>query len=101
MADTLNVRRRELSGTANNRRLRASGNIPAILYGHGEANISLTVPSGDVMAVVKHGGKLVKLAGDASDNALLRAVQWDVWGKDVLHVDLLRVSETDKVKTKV
>jgi large subunit ribosomal protein L25 len=101
MADTLNVKRRDETGSARNRRLRATGQIPAILYGHGESNLSLTVPSGDVLAVVRHGGKLVKLAGDASDNALIRAVQWDVWGKDVLHIDLLRVSEKDKVKTKV
>jgi large subunit ribosomal protein L25 len=101
MADTLNVKRREKLGTSNNRRLRATGSIPAILYGHGEANLSLTVPSGDVLSVVRHGGKLVKLAGDVSDNALIRAVQWDVWGKDVLHIDLLRVSEKDQVKTKV
>jgi large subunit ribosomal protein L25 len=101
MADTLNVKRREQLGTANNRRLRAAGGVPAILYGHGEANLNLTVPSGDVMAVVRHGGKLVKLAGEVSDNALIRAVQWDVWGKDVLHIDLLRVSEKDKVTTKV
>jgi large subunit ribosomal protein L25 len=101
MADTLNVKRREQLGTANNRRLRAAGSIPAVLYGHGEASLSLTVPNGDVMSVVKHGGKVVKLAGDVSDNALIRAVQWDVWGKDVLHLDLLRVSEKDKVKTKV
>jgi large subunit ribosomal protein L25 len=101
MADTLNVKRREKLGTANNRRLRDSGFIPAILYGHGEANVNLTVPTGDVFAVVRHGGKLVKLAGDASDNALIRAVQWDTWGKNVLHIDLLRVSEKDKVTTKV
>jgi large subunit ribosomal protein L25 len=101
MADILNVKRREQLGSANNRRLRATGNIPAVLYGHGEANLSLTVPSGDVLAVVRHGGKVVKLAGDVSENALIRAVQWDVWGKDVLHIDLLRVSEKDKVKTKV
>jgi len=101
MADTLNVKRREQLGTANNRRLRASGSVPAILYGHGEASLSLTVPAGDIQAVVRHGGKLVKLAGEVSDNALIRAVQWDVWGKDVLHIDLLRVSEKDKIKTKV
>lgn len=101
MADTLNVKHREKLGTANNRRLRDSGQIPAILYGHGEACLSLTVPAGDVSAVVRHGGKLVKLAGDASDNALIREVQWDVWGKKVLHLDLLRVSEKDKVTTRV
>ncbi len=101
MADTLNVKRREKLGTANNRRLRKTGHVPAVLYGHGEANLSLTVPAGDVFAVVRHGGKLVKLAGDASDNALIRAVQWDVWGKNVVHLDLLRVSEQDKITTKV
>jgi large subunit ribosomal protein L25 len=101
MADILNVNRREQLGTANNRRLRAKGNIPAVLYGHGEANLSLTVPSGELLTVVRQGRKLVKLAGAVSENALIRAVQWDVWGKDVLHIDLLRVSEQDKVKTKV
>ena len=101
MADTLNVKRREQLGSANNRRLRKTGMVPAILYGHGEANLNLTVPAGAVLAVVRHGGKLVRLDGDASEHALIRAVQWDVWGKDVLHVDLLRVSEKDKVKTKV
>jgi large subunit ribosomal protein L25 len=101
MADTLNVKRREKLGTANNRRLRKVGSVPAILYGHGEANVSLTVPAADVLAVVRHGGKLVKLVGDAGDNALIRAVQWDTWGKKVLHLDLLRVSEKDRVTTKV
>jgi large subunit ribosomal protein L25 len=101
MADTLNVKRRDKLGSANNRRLRKTGLVPAILYGHGEANVNLTVSGGEVLAVVRHGGKLVRLGGDAGDHALIRAVQWDVWGKDVLHVDLLRVSEKDKVKTKV
>ena len=101
MADILNVQRREQIGTARNRRLRASGNIPAVLYGHGEQNLVLTVPANDLLAVVRQGRKLVKLAGAVSENALIRAVQWDVWGKDVLHIDLLRVSEKDKIKTKV
>jgi large subunit ribosomal protein L25 len=101
MADTLNVKRREETGTSRNRRLRQKGLVPGILYGHGEANLSLTVPVAELQATIRHGGKLVTLAGDANERALIRAVQWDVWGKDVLHIDLLRVSEKDKVKTKV
>jgi large subunit ribosomal protein L25 len=101
MADTLSVTRREKLGTANNRRLRKSGSVPAVLYGHGEASLSLTVPATELMAVVRHGGKLVQLNGDISDSALVRSVQWDVWGKEVLHIDLLRVSEKDKVETQV
>jgi large subunit ribosomal protein L25 len=101
MADTLSVKRREKLGTANNRRLRQSGSVPAVLYGHGEASLSLTVPATELMAVVRHGGKLVQLNGDVSESALVRSVQWDVWGKEVLHIDLLRVSEKDKVETQV
>jgi large subunit ribosomal protein L25 len=101
MADTLNVKRREKLGGANNRRLRQSGQVPAVLYGHGEANLVLSVPASDVHAVVRHGGKVVTLSGDASEHALIREVQWDLGGKVVLHLDLLRVSEQDKVSTKV
>jgi large subunit ribosomal protein L25 len=101
MADTLNVKRREKIGGANNRRLRQTGQVPAVLYGHGEANLVLAVPASDIQAVVRHGGKVVTLAGDASEHALIREVQWDVWGKVVLHIDLLRVSEKDMVTTKV
>lgn len=101
MADTLNVKRRQELGTARNRRLRETGQVPAVLYGHGEASLSLCVPASDVFAVIKHGGKVVSLAGEVSERALIRAVQWDVWGKELIHIDLLRVSEKDKVKTKV
>ncbi|MDX1944044.1 MAG: 50S ribosomal protein L25 [Pirellulaceae bacterium] len=101
MAETLNVKRREDLGSSRNRRLRASGQIPAVLYGHGEASLSLTIPSTEIWGAIKRGGRIVKLAGDVTEQALIRAVQWDVFGKDVLHIDLLRVSEKDKIKTKV
>src|SRR5437868_3098219 len=101
MAETLNVKRREELGTSRNRRLRKTGQIPAVLYGHGEASLSLTIPSGEVWTAIKRGGRIVKLAGEVTEQALIRTVQWDVWGKAVLHLDLLRVSEKDKIKTKV
>jgi large subunit ribosomal protein L25 len=101
MPETLNVKRREEIGSARNRRLRATGQVPAVLYGHGEASLSLSIPAKDIWHAIKQGGKVVALAGEVSDRALIRAVQWDVWGKDLIHIDLLRVSEKDKVKTKV
>jgi large subunit ribosomal protein L25 len=101
MADVLNVKRREKLGTANNRRLRKTGQIPAVLYGHGEATVPLAVTMDDVMGVIRRGHKMVKLEGDVSDGAFIKAVQWDTWGKDLVHVDLLRVSETEMVTTTV
>jgi large subunit ribosomal protein L25 len=101
MAENLNVKRREKLGGGNNRRLRQTGNVPAVLYGHGEACIPLTVESTAIMNVIRHGHKLVRLQGDVSEGAFIKAVQWDVYGKGVVHIDLLRVSDTEKVRTTV
>jgi len=101
MATTLNVKRREKLGGGNNRRLRQTGQVPAILYGHGEASVSLQLPADAVMGVIRHGGKLVKLQGDVTEGAFIKAVQWDVYGKSLVHIDFLRVSESELVKTTV
>src|SRR4051812_13350027 len=101
MAENLNVKRREKLGGGNNRRPRKAGSIPAVLYGHGEACIPLTVESTAIMNVIRHGHKLVKLQGDVSEGAFIKAVQWDVYGKGLIHIDLLRVSDTEKVRTTV
>lgn len=101
MSEVLNVKRREQLGTAHNRRLRRTGQVPAILYGHGEESVSLAVSSSEVLAAVRHGGKLVSLQGDLTESALIREVQWDTFGKDLIHVDLMRVSESETVETTV
>jgi large subunit ribosomal protein L25 len=101
MAENLNVKRREKLGGGNNRRLRRTGHVPAILYGHGEASVALTIESSAIMNIIRHGHKLVKLQGDVSEGAFIKAVQWDVFGKDLIHIDLLRVSESELVRTTV
>jgi len=101
MAENLNVKRREKLGGGNNRRLRRTGQVPAVLYGHGEASVPLAVESSAIMNVIRHGHKLVKLQGDVAEGAFIKAVQWDVYGKGLIHIDLLRVSDTEKVRTTV
>jgi len=78
MAESLNVLRREKLGGGNNRRLRKTGQIPAVLYGHGEASVALAIESSAIMSVIRNGHKLVKLQGDLSEGAFIKAVQWDV-----------------------
>jgi large subunit ribosomal protein L25 len=101
MAESLNVKRRQKLGGGNNRRLRRTGQVPAVLYGHGEACVPLAIESSAIMGVIRHGHKLVKLQGDISEGAFIKAVQWDVYGKNLIHIDLLRVSDTEKVRTTV
>ncbi len=101
MAEQLNVKTRENFGKRNNRRLRRGGGIPAILYGHGEANVSLSLSREELEAAIRRGSKMVQLEGDVSETALIRQLQWDAFGIEVLHVDLGRVSATEKVETTV
>jgi large subunit ribosomal protein L25 len=101
MIEILPVQRRETLGGSSSRRLRRSGLVPAILYGHGEANIPLQVDRTKLMNLIRHGHKLVRLDGDVREGAFIKDVQWDVYGKEVLHLDLLRVSETEQVRTTV
>jgi large subunit ribosomal protein L25 len=77
--------------------MRDRGQVPAVLYGHGEETVSLTVLRDQLDAVLRHGGHVVELKGAVSDSALLKAIQWDSLGTQVLHVDLARVSAGERV----
>jgi large subunit ribosomal protein L25 len=101
MAEKLHVRRRETRGSRSAKRLRASGSIPAILYGHGGASISLSVPADEMAAAVRHGAQLVELTGDVQQSALIRETQWDAFGMELLHVDFARVEAGESVETTV
>jgi large subunit ribosomal protein L25 len=100
-AKTLSVKRREQVGSTSTRHLRKTGAIPAVLYGHGLETLSLAVAGEDLLGIIRASQKLVTLEGDAAEGAFIKSVQWDTWGKEVLHVDLLRVSDTELVETTV
>ena len=101
MADTLNATARDQLGTRNSRRLRRAGQIPAVLYGHGQESLSLTISGGDLHAAIRHGAKLVDIAGAANDSALISEIQWDALGSEILHLDLIRVSKDEAVSVNV
>lgn len=97
MTDRLNVSLREETGTRSARRLRSQGLIPAILYGHGEKSVKLTVPATEVDAAIRHGSQMVDLNGGVHETALIRSIQRDCFGTHILHLDFNRVSAREKV----
>jgi large subunit ribosomal protein L25 len=101
MSETLAVESRDLRGKRNNRRLRASGKIPAILYGHGQDPVSLAVPAEQFDAMVRQGSRMVALTGAVNESAFIRECQWDTWGNHVVHVDFTRISAHEKVHVQV
>ncbi len=101
MADTLNVVKRDETGTMRMRRLRDTGKVPAVLYGHGEKNVNLIVDWRELDAVLSHGGHIVKLNGAVKEDALIREIQWDNIAQSCLHVDLTRVSADEEVEVTI
>lgn len=98
----LPVELRERLGSSNARRYRRAGKVPCNLYGSGQDNVHLVADAHDVQEVLKTHSALVRLRlGDLEQTALLRAVDWDVFGEAVEHVDLVRVHMEDEVKIKV
>jgi len=101
MSELLHVENRQTLGKRNNERLRRAGRLPAVLYGHGEQAVSLTLAADELEASLRHGAKVVDLDGAASGKALLQDIQWDTFFQHVLHVDLLRVRAGEKVRIDV
>jgi large subunit ribosomal protein L25 len=101
MADVLQVEERTTTGKRSNWRMRCQGKLPGILYGHGEAPVMLTVPADQLRATLRHGHKVVDLAGAASGQALLQDIQWDTFQQHLVHVDLLRVDANERVTVEV
>lgn len=97
-SETLEVKKRDALGTLASNRLRQQGYVPANLYGHGQPNINLAVRADALNSIIHHGAKLLSLTGDVADTALLREVQWDSFGVEVMHIDLTRVSQSESVE---
>ena len=101
MSEQLNVENRELLGKRNSRRLRRVGRLPAIIYGHGETPVSLTLSSDEINRAIRHGGKLFELRGGVTESAIIRSLQWDALGNEVLHVDFMRVKADERITVEV
>ncbi len=93
---------RQVYGSREARRLRRNGLLPAVLYGHGEETISVTLSREEVEKAIRHGVRVVDIdAGNKVEKALIRDVQWDHLGKALLHVDFARVSADERVEVTV
>lgn len=101
MSDTVEVSLRKGKGSRESRRLRKQGQVPAILYGHGEKCVDLAAAREAVEAAVRHGSRVVNLTGAVKTAALVRELQWDTYGVEPIHVDFLRVSASEHIRVKV
>ncbi|WP_161602167.1 50S ribosomal protein L25 [Tautonia marina] len=84
------------------RKLRAQGRVPAIIYGHKKDPVPISLSKDDVALMLKRSIHLAQLAWDGTTElAVVRDVQWDYLGKDIIHLDFLRVGAGETVESEV
>jgi len=90
-------------GSRSNKRLRDSGFVPGVIYGHKEAVVPITLPKKELVGHLEHGTHLfdLNLDGGKSEKVLVKEVQYDHLGMEVIHVDFARVSLDEKVTVTV
>ena len=89
---------RNTRGTREARRLREQGLVPGVVYGHKEATLSLVVNADELEKAVRRGVHVVDLQADGkTEKALIRDLQWDHLGMELLHVDFTRVALDERV----
>ncbi|HLK95229.1 MAG TPA: 50S ribosomal protein L25/general stress protein Ctc [Nocardioidaceae bacterium] len=80
------------------RRIRRAAKVPAVLYGHGEPPVHLSLPGHDLMLALKNPNALLSLALDGgSELALAKQVQRDPIRGFIEHADLILVRRGEKV----
>lgn len=103
---TLQVSARPQIGTAPARRLRASGQVPAVVYGAGiEGSLSVVVGRRDLAAALNtDAGRnaliTVQVDGD-SHLTLAREIQVDAVRHEVVHVDFVAIRRDQEVSAEV
>lgn len=94
--------KRDTRGTRQARKLRAQGRVPAVVYGHKEETLSVTVSGGDLLSAIRHGARVVDLQSEGKlQTAQIAELQWDHLGHDVLHVDFRRIAADERIHVTV
>jgi large subunit ribosomal protein L25 len=84
------------------RKLRKAGRTPAVIYGHKQPVVPISLDSIAARNMVESGTHLAELdLGAQTETVLIRDVQWDHLGREILHVDFARVDRTELVETEV
>lgn len=102
----IEVGRRQELGKNANRRLRAQGAVPAVVYGGGRDPLSIQVNAKRVQDLLRTGGEnavfLLQLEGTKqSRHVMIRDRQTDPRNGQLIHLDFVRIAMDETVRVKV
>lgn len=101
----LNADMRDVKGKGASRRLRRDGKVPAVLYGADKGPVMLTLDHNTLYHQVKneafYSSILTVKVGKDTEQAVLRDIQMHPFKPRIAHLDLQRISATEKLHMRV
>jgi large subunit ribosomal protein L25 len=89
-------------GTKDASRLRRKGKLPAIVYGHKKEPVAISFDVHGFIEDLHHGHRLFDTdMGGKTETLLVKDIQYDHLGKNVIHADMVRVDLEETVKVTV
>jgi len=93
---------REQTGSKNAEKLRGQGRIPAIVYGHKREPVAISLDAHNLVEEMQHGRRVLDVQiGKKKEKMIVKDLQYDYLGRDIMHADLMRVDVTETVKVMV
>jgi len=102
--DLIKAETRTEFGKGAARRIRRASKVPAVIYGHGNDPIHVTLPGHDTMLAIKHGGANAVLNIEIDGKvqlALTKQVQADPIKGFLEHIDFVAVKKGEKVTVEI
>lgn len=102
--DLIKAEARTEFGKGAARRIRRDKKVPAVVYGHGNEPIHVTLPAHDTLMAIRHGGAnaVLNLEIDGTVQlALTKQIQADPLKGFLEHVDFVAVKKGEKVTVEV
>lgn len=83
-------------------RTRKAGWMPGIVYGHKQDAVAVLLPTRELEQALRKGAHVLTINLDkGTEQVLVKEVQWDHLGSNIIHVDLARVDLNERVKVTV
>jgi len=93
---------REHTGSKAVRKVREKGRIPAIVYGHKQEPVAISLDAHDFVEGLHHGHRLMDIqVGRKKEKMIVKELQYDYLGKNIIHADLMRVDISESIKVTV
>lgn len=91
-------------GTNASHRVRRSGNVPGIIYGHNFANYALEFDYNTLNKLIRDNGEnaIVNVVINSTPHtAMIKEVQRDIISGEITHIDLQQVNTSEKIHTSI